>query len=64
MICFISFMLLLGTVGSIEVGTIGLAEGTIKSIIFLIIFGISSIRYWNIEDKRALRKKIEKFFLK
>lgn len=63
MICFISFMMLLGTVGALETGSIGMKEAIIKCIIFMIIFGISSIKYWNYEDKMKLRRKIEKFFL-
>ena len=62
MICFISFLMLLGTVGAIENDAIGIEEGMIRAFIFLIIFGISSIKYWNKEDKRRLQKRIAKFF--
>ena len=62
MICFLSFMMVLGTVGALENGTISIKEAIIKSTIFMIIFGISSIKYWNIEDKRRLKRKITNFF--
>lgn len=62
MVCFISFIMLLGTVGALECDAIDFKTGLIRCVIFLIIFGISSIRYWNIEDKRRLRRTITKFF--
>lgn len=62
MICFISFMMMLGTIGALENDAIGIKEATIKCIIFMIIFGISSIKYWNKEDKRRLKRKITNFF--
>lgn len=60
MICFISFMMLLGTVGTLENDVIDIKTAMIRCTIFLIIFGISSIRYWNYEDKMKLKRKIEK----
>lgn len=62
MICFISFMMMLGIVGALENDAIGFKEAIIKSIFWLIIFGISSIRYWNKEDKRLLKRRITNFF--
>ena len=62
MICFLSFMMLLGTVGALENDAIDMKDAMIRCTIFLIIFGISSIRYWTKEDKMRLRRKIEKFF--
>lgn len=62
MICFISFILMLGTAGALENDAISLKETIIKCSIYLIIFGISSIRYWTKEDKKKLRKQITNFF--
>lgn len=62
MVCFISFILLLGTVGALENNAISVKGATIRCIIYLIIFGISSIRYWTKEDKRILKRKIINFF--
>lgn len=55
-------MMLLGTVGALENDAIGFKEAIIKCIFWLIIFGISSIRYWNKEDKRLLKRRITNFF--
>lgn len=62
MVCFISFILLLGTVGALENNVISVKDATIRCIIYLIIFGISSIRYWTKEDKRILKRRITNFF--
>ncbi len=62
MICFISFIMMLGTIGALENDAIGFKEAIIKSIFWLIIFGISSIRYWNKEDKRLLKRRLTNFF--
>lgn len=62
MICFISFMMMLGTIGALGNDAISFKEAIIKSIFWLIIFGISSIRYWNKEDKRLLKRRITNFF--
>lgn len=53
---------MLGTIGALENDAIGFKEAVIKSIFWLIIFGISSIRYWNKEDKRLLKRRITNFF--
>lgn len=55
MICFLSFMMMLGTVGALENDTISFKDAIIKCSIYMIIFGISSIRYWSKEDKRILK---------
>lgn len=62
MICFVSFIMLLGTVGALENDAISIKDATIRCIIYLIIFGISSIKYWNKEDKRILKRRITNFF--
>lgn len=62
MICFLSFMMMLGTVGALENDTISFKDAIIKCSIYMIIFGISSIKYWSKEDKRILKRKIINFF--
>ena len=62
MICFLSFIMMLGTVGALENDIISFKDAIIKCSIYMIIFGISSIRYWSKEDKRILKRKIIKFF--
>lgn len=62
MICFISFIMLLGTVGALENDAIDMKEAIIRCTIFMIIFGISSIKYWTKEDKRILKRRITNFF--
>lgn len=62
MICFLSFIMMLGTVGALENDTISFKDAIIKCSIYMIIFGISSIRYWSKEDKRILKRKKIKFF--
>lgn len=62
MICFVSFMMMLGTIGALENDAISLKDAIIKCTIFMIIFGISSIKYWSKEDKMILRKRITNFF--
>lgn len=63
MICFISFIMLLGTVGALENNAIDMKEAMIRCTIFMIIFGISSIKYWTKEDKMMLKRRITNFFL-
>lgn len=62
MVCFISFILLLGTVGALENDAIDIKEAIIRCTIFMIIFGISSIKYWTKEDKIILKRRITNFF--
>lgn len=62
MICFISFIMLLGTVGALENNAIDMKEAMIRCAIFMIIFGISSIKYWTKEDKMILKRRITNFF--
>ncbi len=62
MICFISFIMLLGTVGALENNAIDMKEAMIRCTIFMIIFGISSIKYWTKEDKMILKRRITNFF--
>lgn len=62
MICFVSFIMLLGTVGALENDAIDIKEAIIRCTIFMIIFGISSIKYWTKEDKMMLKRRIAKFF--
>lgn len=62
MICFISFIMLLGTVGALENNAIDMKEAIIRCTIFMIIFGISSIKYWTKEDKMILKRRIINFF--
>lgn len=62
MICFISFIMLLGTVGALENNAIDMKEAMIRCTIFMIIFGISSIKYWTKEDKMMLKRRITNFF--
>lgn len=62
MICFISFIMLLGTVGALENNAIDMKEAMIRCTIFMIIFGISSIKYWTKEDKKMLKRRIANFF--
>lgn len=62
MICFISFIMLLGTVGALENDAIDMKEAIIRCTIFMIIFGISSIKYWTKEDKMILKRRITNFF--
>lgn len=45
MICFFSFIMLLGTIGALENNIISFKEAIIRCTIFMIIFGISSIKY-------------------
>jgi hypothetical protein len=53
---------MLGTIGALENDAISCKDAMIRCVIYLIIFGISSIRYWDYEDKRRLRRKITNFF--
>lgn len=62
MICFISFIMLLGTVGALENDAMDMKEAIIRCTIFMIIFGISSIKYWTKEDKMKLKRRITNFF--
>lgn len=62
MVCFISFIMLLGTVGALENDAIDMKEAIIRCTIFMIIFGISSIKYWTKEDKVKLKRRITNFF--
>lgn len=62
MVCFISFIMLLGTVGALENDAIDMKEAIIRCTIFMIIFGISSIKYWTKEDKIRLKRRITNFF--
>lgn len=62
MVCFISFIMLLGTVGALENDAIDMKEAIIRCTIFIIIFGISSIKYWTKEDKIRLKRRITNFF--
>lgn len=62
MICFVSFIMLLGTVGALENDAIDMKEAIIRCTIFMIIFGISSIKYWTKEDKMMLKRRIANFF--
>ncbi len=62
MVCFISFIMLLGTVGALENDAIDMKEAIIRCTIFMIIFGISSIKYWTKEDKMKLKRRITNFF--
>lgn len=62
MICFVSFIMLLGTVGALENDAIDIKEAIIRCTIFMIIFGISSIKYWTKEDKKMLKRRIANFF--
>jgi len=62
MICFISFIMLLGTVGALENDAMDIKEAIIRCTIFMIIFGISSIKYWTKEDKMKLKRRITNFF--
>ena len=62
MVCFISFIMLLGTVGALENNAIDMKEAIIRCTIFMIIFGISSIKYWTKEDKMILKRRITNFF--
>lgn len=62
MICFVSFIMLLGTVGAVENDAIDMKEAIIRCTIFMIIFGISSIKYWTKEDKKMLKRRIANFF--
>ena len=60
--CFISFIMLLGTVGALENDAIDMKKAIIRCTIFMIIFGISSIKYWTKEDKIRLKRRITNFF--
>lgn len=62
MICFFSFIMLLGTIGALENNIISFKEAIIRCTIFMIIFGISSIKYWTKEDKQLLKRRITNFF--
>lgn len=62
MICFLSFIMMLGTVGALETDSIGMKDAIIRCTICMIIFGISSIKYWSKEDKRILKRRITNFF--
>lgn len=62
MICFLSFIMMLGTVGALETDSIGIKDAIIRCTIYMIIFGISSIKYWSKEDKRILKRRITNFF--
>lgn len=55
-------MMTLGTIGALENDAIGFKEAIIRCTIYMIIFGISSIKYWTKEDKQLLKRRITNFF--
>ena len=55
-------MMTLGTIGALENDAIGFKEVIIRCTIYMIIFGISSIKYWTKEDKQLLKRRITNFF--
>lgn len=56
-LCITSFVLLLGTAGAGDAGTISALQETIQAVILLIIFIWTSSKYWNVEETEEVERR-------
>ena len=60
-VCFLSFIFVLGTVGALEMDNITIGQAIFRSIVGLSIFYFTSKKYWDYNEKETYPTKGNRF---